>query len=55
MGTRFVPLHPTDTAYWTLVTCHTAGDLEIKLEGNFLEVRCRECARETRARGEWVN
>jgi hypothetical protein len=32
MGTRFLPLHPTDTAYWTLVTCpvHTAGDLEIK-------------------------
>jgi hypothetical protein len=38
-------------------TCpqHTAGDLEIKREGNFLEVRCRECAREARARGEWVD
>jgi hypothetical protein len=56
MGTRFLPLHPTDTAYWALLTCpqHTAGDLEIKREGNFLEVRCRECAREARARGEWV-
>jgi hypothetical protein len=42
MGTRFLPLHPTDTAYWVLLTCpqHTAGDLEIKREGNFLEVRC---------------
>lgn len=57
MGARFLPLHPIDTAYWTLVTCpaHTAGDLEIKREGNFLEVRCRECAREARARGEWVD
>jgi hypothetical protein len=44
-------------ADWALLTCpeHTAGDLEIKREGNFLEVRCRECAREARARGEWVD
>ena len=57
MGTRFLPLHPTDTAYWALRTCpqHTAGDLEIKREGNFLEVRGREYAREARARGEWVD
>ncbi len=26
MGTRFLQLHPTDTAYWALLTCpqHTA-------------------------------
>jgi len=48
MGTRFLPLHPIDTAYWTLVTfpAPTAGDLEIKREGSFFEVRCREYARE---------
>jgi hypothetical protein len=38
MGTRFLPLHPTDTAHWTLLTCpaHTAGDLEIKRQATSL-------------------
>ena len=47
MGTRFLPLHPTDTAYWTLVTCpaHTAGDLEISRERDELPLVVGEVAR----------
>jgi hypothetical protein len=48
MSTRFLPLREGDTAHWALLTCpyHTAGDVALKREGAFTEVRCRECARE---------
>jgi hypothetical protein len=48
MSTRFLPLRGGDTAHWALLTCpyHTAGDVALKREGAFTEVRCRECARE---------
>ncbi len=48
MSTRFLPLREGDSAHWALLTCpyHTAGDVALKREGAFIEVRCRECARE---------
>ncbi len=48
MSTRFLPLREGDTAHWALLTCPylTAGDVALKREGAFTEVRCRECARE---------
>ena len=48
MSTRFLPLREGDTSHWALLTCpyHTAGDVALKREGAFTEVRCRECARE---------
>jgi hypothetical protein len=48
MSTRFLPLREGDTAHWALLTCpyHTAGDVALKREAAFAEVRCRECARE---------
>ena len=35
--------------------CVARASSQLQSEGNFLEVRCRECAREARARGEWVD
>jgi hypothetical protein len=51
MSTRFLPLREGDTAHWALLTCpyHAAGDVALKREGAFTEVRCRECAREAEA------
>jgi hypothetical protein len=48
MSTRFLPLREGDTPHWALLTCpyHTVGDVALKQEGAFTEVRCRECARE---------
>jgi len=50
-GFRVLPLHPTDTPHWAMLTCprHTAGDVEMKREGAFYSVRCRECARAAEA------
>jgi hypothetical protein len=50
----FSPLHADDTARWALLTCprHRAGDVELRQQGAFTEVRCRECAREAGASGE---
>ncbi len=50
MSTRFLPLREGDTAHWALLTCpyHAAGDVALKREGAFTEVRCRECAREVK-------
>ena len=47
MSTRFLPLREGDTAHWALLTCpyHAAGDVALKREVAFTEVRCRECAR----------
>jgi hypothetical protein len=44
MSTRFLPLREGDTPYWALLTCpyHTAGDVALKREGAFAEVRCRQ-------------
>lgn len=48
--TRYLPLREGDAPHWALLTCpregHTAGDVELKREGAFTEVRCRECARD---------
>jgi hypothetical protein len=48
MSTRFLPLREGDTAHWALLTCpyHRAGEVALKRDGAFTEVRCRECARE---------
>ncbi len=48
MSTRYLPLHEGDTAHWALLTCpyHAAGDVALKREGAFTEVRCRACARD---------
>jgi len=50
MSTRFLPLREGDTAHWALLTCpyHAAGDVALKREGAFTEVRCRECASEVK-------
>jgi hypothetical protein len=42
-----LPLHVDNTEKWALLTCphHTAGDIELRQQGAFKEVRCRECAR----------
>jgi hypothetical protein len=50
MSTRFLPLREGDTALWALLTCpyHAAGDVALKRDGAFTEVRCRECVREAK-------
>jgi hypothetical protein len=48
MRPRFLPLQESDAPHWTLVTCprHGTGDIELRQEGAFTEVRCRECVLE---------
>ena len=51
---HILALHPDFTGRWALLTCpnHRAGDIELRWEGAFSEVRCRECARAVEANGD---